>query len=141
MKNERARLSRLQRLERFRAIAKQSAAAEAAQAEGALAQLEALAERTRQLAAEYAARVEVRDGAALQQLKSFTRGLQGISANTASDAATARRIADIKMAALSEAERRRAVVEDRAERQARAIARGSQTPALGGRRKFGTGLE
>jgi hypothetical protein len=141
MKAERARLARLQRLERVRDIAKQAAAAEAAQAEGTLAQLEALAERTRQMAAEYAARAGVHDGASLQQLDSFARGLQGISANTANDAANARRIADFKLEALGLAERRRAAVEERAERQSRAITRGSETPALGARRKTGMGLE
>jgi hypothetical protein len=141
MKAERARLARLNRLERVRAIAKQSAAAEAAQAEGTLAQLEALAERTRRLAAEYAARIEVRDGAALQQLARFAGGLQGIYVNTASDAATARRIADHKQQALGQAERRRAAVEERAERQARVVAKAGEVPALGARRKFGTGLE
>jgi hypothetical protein len=141
MKAERARLARLQRLERVRDIAKQTAAAEAAQAEGTLAQLEALAERTRRMAAEYAARVGVHDGASLRQLDSFARGLQGISANTANDAATARRIADFKLEALGQAERRRAAVEERAERQSRVIARVSETPALGARRKTGTGLE
>jgi hypothetical protein len=141
MTAERARLARLQRLERVRAIAKQTAAAEAAQAEGTLAQLEALAERTRRMAAEYAARIAVRDGASLQQLKDFARGLDGISTNTANDAAAARRIADVKMQALGQAERRRAAVEERAERQARIVARGSEAPALGARRKFGTGLE
>jgi hypothetical protein len=141
MKAERARLARLNRLERVRDIAKQTAAAEAAQAEGTLAQLEALAERTRLLAEEYAARVGVRDGGALRQIDDFARGLRGISLNTANDAAAARRIADVKMQALSQAERRRAVVEERAERQARAIAKGGETPALGARRKTGTGLE
>ncbi len=141
MKAERARLARLNRLERVRDIAKQTAAAEAAQAEGTLAQLEALAERTRLLAEEYAARVEVRDGGALRQIDNFARGLRGISVNTANDAAAARRIADIKMQALSQAERRRAVVEERAERQARVIAKGGETPVLGARRKTGTGLE
>ncbi len=71
----------------------------------------------------------------------FARGLRGISVNTANDAAAARRIADIKMQALSQAERRRAVVEERAERQARVIAKGGETPVLGARRKTGTGLE
>ena len=141
MKAERARLARLQRLERVRDIAKQAAAAEAAQAEGTLAQLESLAERTRQMAAEYAARIGVHDGASLRQLDSFARGLQGISTNTANDAANARRIADFKLEALGQAERRRAAVEERAERQSRAIARGSETPALGTRRKTGTSLE
>jgi hypothetical protein len=141
MKGERARLARLQRLERFRDIAKQAAAAEAAQAEGTLAQLEALAERTRQMAAEYAARLGAHDGASLRQLDSFARGLQGISANTANDATNARRIADLKLEALNQAERRRAAVEERAARQSRAIVKGSETPALDGRRKTGTGLE
>lgn len=141
MKAERRRLKRLQRLERVRAIAKQTAAVEAAQAEGTLAQLETLAERTRQLAAEYAGRHEAPDGAALQQLGRFTGGLQKIYANTANDATQARRIADYKQQALGQAERRRAAVEERAERQARVVAKGGEAPVLGGRRKFGTGLE
>jgi hypothetical protein len=141
VKAERARLARLQRLERVRALAKQSAAAEAAQAEGTLAQLEALAERTRALATEYAMRIEVPDGAALQQLRRFAGGLQGIHANTTSDAANARRIADLKQQALGQAERRRAAVEERAERQARLIAKSGEVPVLGARRKSGTGLE
>jgi hypothetical protein len=141
MKNERARLARLQRLERVRDIAKQTAAAEAAQAEGTLAQLEALAERTRRMAEEYAARIGAQDGATLRQVNSFARGLEGISANTSNDAASARRIADFKMQALSQAERRRAVVEERAVQQARIIAKGSETPALGAKRKTGTELD
>ena len=141
MKAERDRLKRLNRLERVRAIAKQTAAAEAAQAEGTLAQLEALAERTRSMAAEYANRTNALDAASLQQVSSFARGLEGISRNTSNDAANARRIADVKMQALSEAERRRAVVEERAAAQARIIAQGSQTPVLAGRKKSGTGLE
>lgn len=141
MKAERDRLKRLHRLERVRDIAKQTAAAEAAQAEGTLAQLEALASRTRAMAMEYAARGGAQDAASLQQLTSFAYGLQGISKNTANDAANARRIADVKMQALSQAERRRAVVEERAERQARVIAKGSETPVLGSRRKIGTDFE
>lgn len=141
MKAERDRLKRLHRLERVRAIAKQTAMAEAAQAEGTLAQLEGLAERTRKMAAEYAGRTGMQDGAALRQLNNFARGLEGISRTTANDAANARRIADVKLQALSEAERRRAVVEERAQAQARLIAKGSEAPALGGRKKIGTGLE
>lgn len=141
MKAERERLARLHRLERVRDIAKQTAAAEAAQAEGTLAQLEALAERTRRMAEEYAARIGMHDGASLKQLNSFARGLEGISANTTNDAANARRIADFKMQALSQAERRRAVVEERAERQARIVAKGSEMPVLGARRKTGTDLD
>lgn len=141
MKSERDRLKRLHRLERVRAIAKQTAMAEAAQAEGARAQLEALAAKTRAMAAEYAARTRSLDGADLAQIGRFAGGLQGISANTANDAENAKRIADAKMAALSQAERRRAAVEERAERQARRVAKGYETVALGARKAIGTGLE
>lgn len=141
MKAERARLLRLQRLERVRAIAKQTAAQEAAAAEGTLAQLEALAERTRRLAADYAARDEARDGASLQQLGRFAGGLQTIYTRTANDAEQARRIADHKLAELATAERRRSVVEEHANKKARSIATRGETPVLGARRRFGTGLE
>lgn len=141
MKAERDRLKRLQRLERVRAIAKQAAASEAAQAEGTLAQLAALAERSRRLASDYAARSEARDGASLQQLSRFAGGLQGISENTASDAARARLFADTKLELLAAAERRRAAVETRANKQAMSMARGEIAPATGVRRGFGTGLE
>ena len=141
MKAERDRLKRLLRLERVRAIAKQTAAAEAAQAESTRAQLEALAERTRAMAAEYAARSGARDGADFTQAGRFAGGLRGISTSTASDAANARRIADAKLEALSQAERRRAVVEERAGRQAQVIAKGREMPVLSARKTFGTGLE
>lgn len=141
MKAERARLKRLQRLERVRDIAKQTAAAEAAQAESTLAQLEALADRTRRLAADYTSRGGVADGADLRQLTSFAGGLHKIYATTTSDADRARRVADAKMAALAAAERRRAAVGDRAEQQARVIAGGKETPVQGTRKGFGTGLE
>ena len=52
-----------------------------------------------------------------------------------------RYVADVKLDALSQAERRRAAVEERAERQARVVAKGSEAPSLGGKRKTGTGLE
>lgn len=141
MKAERQRLARLQRLERVRAIAKQVAAAEAARAEGTLAQLEALADRTRRLAADYAARTGAGDGAELRQLVRFAGGLQGISATTTSDAARARIAADDKAVALAAAERSRSAVEQRAERQARAIEAMRQAPVLGSRKGLGTDLE
>ena len=141
MKVERARLQRLKRLERVRAIAKQSAAQEAAAAESTLAQLEALAERTRRLAADYAGRSEARDGATLQQIGRFAGGLQHIFTRTSNDAAQARRIADAKMAELAVAERRRSIVEEHATKKAKRIASRSETPSLGARKGFGTGLE
>lgn len=141
MKAERARLLRLQRLEKVRAIAKQTAAAEAAQAESTLSQLETLAERTRALVADYAGRREALDGAWLQQIGRFAGGLRGIYDTTTRDAAKARTFADGKLANLGAAERRRAAVEERADRQAKVIARGSETAILGKRKGFGTGLE
>lgn len=141
MKAERARLLRLQRLEKVRAIAKQTVAAEAAQAESTLTQLEALAERTRRLVADYTGRREVTDGAALQQIGRFADGLKGIHDTTARDALRARSFADGKFTDLGTAERRRAAVEERAEKQARAIANRSEAPALGRRKGFGTNIE
>lgn len=141
MQAERARLKRLVRLERVRAIAKQTLAAEAAQAEGTLAQLEALASRTQRLAIDYSGRHDPGDGLALLQLGQFTAGLQGISVATRGDAAQARHTADRKQAELALAERARAAVQDRADQQARSIATRAGAPALGTRRGFGTGLE
>ena len=45
------------------------------------------------------------------------------------------------LAKLEDTERRRAVVEERADRQAKAIAKYAEAPALTGRKKIGTGLE
>ena len=141
MQAEKARLRRLLRLEKLRAFARQTAAAEAAQAEGTLAQLQTLAERTHLLAADYAARSGAQDGAALRLLARFSLGLQGISASTQSDANRARSIADTKLSELAAAECRRAAVEDRADKTASAIASRSTTPVLGTRRGFGTELD
>ncbi len=141
MQAERVRLQRLLRLERVRAIAKQALAAEAAQAEGTLAQLEALASRTQRLALDYSGRRDPGDGLALHGLGQFTAGLQGISAATHGDANQARLAADRKHQELALAERARAAVEDRASKQARRIASRSVSAALGTRRGFGTGLE
>jgi uncharacterized protein YoxC len=141
MKAERARLKRLLRLENVRAIARQTLAAEAAQAEGTLAQLEALASRTQRLVLDYSTRRDPDDGLAMRQLGQFTAGLQDISQATRGDANQARVAADRKHDELATAERSRAAAEDRAERQARRIASRSAPAALGTRRGFGTGLE
>ncbi len=141
MQADAKRLARLQRLERVRAIAKQTAATEAAQAEGTLSQLEALANRTDRLAADYAARSDAGDGMALRQIGLFMGGLHGIRDNTLADAARARTIADGKQAELVSAERRRAAVDERAQREARDIAAKAQAPILGTRRGFGTDIE
>ena len=141
MKAERARLVRLNRLERIRAIAKQDAALEAAKAESTLSRLQALADRTAQLAGEYAGHGGASDGWSLRQRRSFSGSLQRVHETTLSDAARARDLADGKMIELARAERRRAAVEDRAGRQASDIARGSQQPVLAARRTVGTDRE
>lgn len=141
MKQERARLLRLQRLEKVRAIARQTAAREAAEAESTLSQLRKLKERTDRLAADYGARREAGDGAALRQLASFIGGLNTLHQNTRENAQRAEAIADAKLRMLGEAERRRAAVEERARLQERLIARAGQALALGGRRRSGTDLE
>ena len=141
MQAERARLKRLQRLEKVRAIAKQAAAGESARAESTLAQLEALASRTRRMADEYRARTDFRDGLELRQLGQFVSGLNAITATTSGDALNARALADRKQLELAQAERSRAAVEDRAKAGAAALARRSQPQALGGRKAVGTPLE
>ena len=141
MKADPRRLARLRRLERVRAIAKQAAATAAAEAEGTLAQFEALAARTGRLAACYDARRDVADGLALRQLANFAEGLRGINSSTLGDASRARTIADQRQGELALAERRRAAVEERAARTARAIAVFRQDPALGARRAIGTILD
>jgi hypothetical protein len=140
MLSDRARLLRLQRLERIRAIAKDHAARDAAEAESTLAQLEALAERTDQLAGTYAGR-KLGDGLALAQLQRFVAGLGGITATTRADAVRARASADAKQIALGQAERRRSAVEARAGVQAKRIAAQREPCTPGARRGTGTGLE
>lgn len=141
MNDARKRLERLRRLEKVRAIARQTAAAEAAQAEGTLAQLRALSTRTRQLAEDYAGRRNATDGAALHQIGRFVSGLQNLSRNAEGDARRAHAIADAKQKHLAEAERRRAAIEERAALQERMIAKQAAIPVLAARRTSGTELE
>lgn len=143
MKAERARLARLRRLERIRDIARRTALAEAGKAEGTLAQLQALAERTQRLSIDYSGRTDPGDAQALQQLRHFVAGLDRIASGTRADAEAAQRIADVKAQEAAAAERRRAAVEERADAQARLIARKSAAAALPvqARKASGTGLE
>jgi len=138
---DRKKLARLERLEKLRAIARQSAAAEAAQAESTLAQLRTLSDRTRRLAADYAGRREAGDGLALHHVGRFIGGLQSLSRTTDGDALRAQSIADAKQQLLVEAERRRSAIEDRVGAQLRRIAKAGELPVLGGRKATGTGLE
>ncbi|GGC41025.1 hypothetical protein GCM10011371_30580 [Novosphingobium marinum] len=141
MRADPKRLKRLQRLERFRAIARQGAAREAAEAEGTLAQLRGLAERTRGLARDYADRRDIVDASGLRQIASFMSGLQDLGSVTEADAERAQSMADTKQVLLAEAERRRAAAEDRAAREARSIAESRSTPVIAARKPIGTPLE
>lgn len=141
MPPEAARLRRLLRLEKVRAIAKQTAAAEAAEAEGTLAQLEALIVRTSELASGYRPGPALPDGLALRHLGTFVGGLQRVAAATRGDAERARQLADRKQQELARAERSRAAVEDRAQASRRTLEQARQQPVLGARRPVGTDLE
>lgn len=141
MQAEARRLNRLRRLEKVRAIAKQAAAQEAAAAEGTLAQLKALADKTRAMADDYRTRSALHDGQELRQLGLFVAGLTSISTTTLRDAAQAQTVADRKQEELALAERRRAAVEDRATAGQRALELRQASPALTARRAVGTVLE
>lgn len=141
MTAEAARLKRLTRLERVRALAKQDALRAAAEAEGHLAQLQALADRTARLAADYRARRDCTSGADLRRLAIFADGLAAIGSATTRDALAARAAADQRQLDLARAERSRAAVEDRARSEAQKLARLRARPALTARKAIGTGLE
>ncbi|WP_226017580.1 hypothetical protein [Novosphingobium sp. FKTRR1] len=137
MSADRARIARLHRLERIRAVARRNALAAAGQAEARLAQLQALAERTSAMISDYAQRRDAQDGAALQQAHRFMQGLHGIVGNTEQDIIRARAIADQRAQEAASAERSRAAVEDRADVEMRSLARklASANTPTGGRRK------
>jgi len=141
MTPERKRISRLTRLERIRAITKQKLAADAADAERVLAQLNALTERTRELASEYGSRRDPADGFALAQLSGFAAGLCEIVRASGDEASSARGHADLKMSELAVAERRRAAVEQRLNRAHRLLEMHEEPAPSAQRRRIGTELE
>lgn len=127
MSTEKAKLKRLRRLERLRGIARQTALAEAARAESALAQVTNLEARTAALIQAYRLRRDAQDGAELQQTQQFVAGLTRIADSTAQDLHRARETANARAAEAAEAERRRAAVDDRIEAARQRIARKSAT--------------
>lgn len=141
MQADQARLRRLRRLERVRAIAKHDALRAAASAEHSLARLLGLARRTADLAGGYRTRTAIEDGSALARHHAFLSGITGIEAATSGDAAEARALADRRQEELALAERRRAAVEDRARDAQRTLELRHLTPMLGSRRAVGTPLE
>lgn len=135
MKAERRRLDRLKRLERIRAVAKQQIAAESAQAEETLAQLNQLIERTQSLVSDYAKQGDVIDGYELTQATKFAAGLCHVVSSTQEEAVQAQAIADGKMSELAAAERSRAAVEKRVDKTRRDIAGKGQNEPAGATRK------
>jgi len=113
MSADKAKLKRLRRLERLRAITRQTALGEAAKAEAALAQVANLEARTAALIEAYALRRDAADAGELQQMTQFVSGLTRIAETTAGDLVRARAHADARASEAAEAERRRAAVEDR----------------------------
>jgi hypothetical protein len=128
---DRARLLRLRRIERMREIEKMELVRRSAQAEGTLAQLMTLAERTARLATEYATRDDADDGAALRRQHGFSAGLHSIHRTATADARSSRSQADGLMQNIAIAEQRRRSVEQRTEQTADELARTAQARATG----------
>jgi len=135
------RLKRLERLERVRALAKQDALRAAAEAEGHLAQLNVLVDRTARIAEDYRGRRDCDNGAELKRLIGFVTGIAAVGAATTRDATAARQLADQRQQDLARAERSRAAAEERVVSEVRAQGRRGQMPALSGRRAIGMALE
>jgi hypothetical protein len=145
MSADKAKLKRLRRLERLRAITRQTALGEAAKAETTLAQVINLEARTAALITAYAARRDAIDAGELQRMHQFIGGLTRIADTTAGDLARARNHADARAAEAAEAERRRAAVEDRVsatqQRIARKAAEGAAPATAAAKGPVGTALE
>jgi hypothetical protein len=141
MKRARAKLVRLQRLERLRAIAKHDAAQRAASAEDVFARIVALDSQTHALARRYETREECRDGDSLRQLGQFVSALRGLGVETARQIETARSDADARQVELAQAERRRSVVDERAQDLRRSLSRPAVAEPGAARRPTGTLLD
>ena len=114
MKPDKAALQRLRRLERVREVAKQTAAMQAAEAEGTLGQLTRLRDRTREIAATCRPSPQAMEGGDLRRLQSFADGIGRLTEQTEQDIGTARSRADALRGDLVVAERRLTLASDRA---------------------------
>lgn len=110
MPPDRPRLLRLRRLERLREIEKLALVRRSAQAEGILAQLSTLVERTERLAGKYAARADAEHGAALRQQIGFALGLRAIHCTATAEAGSTQTEADALLREIAAAEQRRSIV-------------------------------
>ena len=141
MKQHQRKLARLQRLARIRAVARQEAATRAAQTEDVFARIVTLDEQTHALARRYETRGECRDADSLRQLGSFVSALRILAGETSRQIETARSDADARQADLAQAERRRAVIEDRAQDLRRMLERRQANATPTAARPSGTLLD
>jgi ABC-type transporter Mla subunit MlaD len=114
-----ADIRRLARLARVREVERRRAAELAAASGGEHDRLRALARRSSELTADYAARRDPLDGAALAALLGFRCELASLSTRASSDADAARQLADRARHALATAQRRRDLVGEQLEARQR----------------------
>jgi hypothetical protein len=129
-----SRLKLLRRVALLREVEHRATARAAAEAETARGEIAALAERTLRLAQDYAVAGGASDGGTLVARARFAGTLRTIHATAQADHQRAGTLADTRMAALAEAERRRDAVHERVEHERRAERRAGREPILGGRR-------
>ena len=130
MKSEHVRLGRLKRLEKLRAITRQSALVEAGRAEARLAQLEQLGARTTTLVTLYGARTDAACGGDLVSQRIYLGELVTMAERNDADVARASGQADALAAQAAAAERSRAAVEERACATQQRIARHRAAAAI-----------
>lgn len=123
MKPDKNGLKRLRRLERIREVAKQTAAMQSAEAEGILAQLTALRDRTHQMAEEYRPAASTTQGADLQRVQAFVDGVVRLTGQTDRDITLATSRADALRGELMAAQRRMQVVSERVADRSKALGR------------------
>lgn len=106
-------LDRLRRIERVRAAARQTAAMNAAEAEGTLGQLLALHNQTREISGNYDLQNSCDTAAGLQGMCAFLGGIAELIDHTETRIGHSRSQADQAQMQLLASERRRAIAEDR----------------------------
>ena len=131
MKPDRSTLRRLQRLERVREVARQSAAVQAAEAESTLGQLVALRDRTRDIASSYRTDEAGMEGGDLRRVRAFVDGVGRLTCQTERDIDGARTRADAMRSDFHAADRRLSRVAEQVEAQRRALTyeKPADTPA------------
>ena len=117
--------ARLERLMRVREVARLTALERVSTAEQAFARLSGVAGRSNALAADYAARLNVRDAASLQNLRAYHSEVAQLSFDAARNLMAARQAADAEQVLLARAGRSCDLVEKRltADRNAAAKAK------------------